>query len=267
MEKKVEINNLEQFSRILRTQSKQEFHSFVFTEVDFSGQDIKGSTFINCEFVKCIFDKCTLNNIIISNCKLRECDFSASDLPFSKISDSFFIDCFFDSAYAYKSEWKSSSFRRCSFRNTYLSESTLDHINIYYSNLVNAKLFGSNIKNIQYNYATAFFALQCPEEGSFIGWKQAGDEHKYLVKLLITEDAKRSSATTRKCRCSKAKVLSIEPIDDSPEVEEIESGYDSEFIYKVGEYVEVGDFDEDRWKECSTGIHFFLTKQEALNYN
>lgn len=262
----MEINNFEQFSKVLKTLEKPEFNSFIFTEVDFSGQDIKGLTFSNCKFVKCNFDKCKLNNIIIYNCDLTKCNFSKADLPFSKICGSYFIDCFFNSAYAHKAELKFSSFRRCSFRNTYLSESTLDHINIYYSNLVNAKLVGSNIKNIQYNYATAFFAPQCPEEGSFIGWKKAGDAHKYLVKLLITEDAKRSSATTRKCRCSKAKVLSIKPIHDSPEVEEIESEYDSEFIYKVGEYVEVNDFDEDRWKECSTGIHFFLTKQEALNY-
>lgn len=263
----MEINNFEQFSMVVKTLSEPKFHNHCFIEVDFSRQDIRDLTFTDCSFVKCNFTNCKLDNIIISNCNLKGCNFSASDLPFSKISDSFFIDCLFNSAYAYKSEWKSSNFRRCSFRNIYLKESTLDHINIFYSNLVNAKLADSNIKNIQYNYATAFFALQCPEEGSFIGWKKAGDEDKYLVKLLITEDSKRSSATTRKCRCSKAKVLSIEPIHDSPEVEEIESEYDPEFIYKVGEYVEVNDFDENRWKECTTGIHFFLTKQEALDYN
>ena len=28
-------------------------------------------------------------------------------------------------------------------------------------------------------------------------------------------------------------------------------------LYKVGEIVEVKDFCEDRWKECSQGIHFY----------
>ena len=39
-----------------------------------------------------------------------------------------------------------------------------------------------------------------------------------------------------------------------------------EFNFKVGEMVEVKDFDENRWNECSTGIHFFLTREEAVKY-
>ena len=42
--------------------------------------------------------------------------------------------------------------------------------------------------------------------------------------------------------------------------------HDKDFIYKVGEIVEVKDFDENRWEECSTGIHFFLTRDEAVRY-
>ena len=44
------------------------------------------------------------------------------------------------------------------------------------------------------------------------------------------------------------------------------SGHDPNFIYKIGEIVEVADFDTDRWNECSTGIHFFITRQEAVDY-
>ena len=105
------------------------------------------------------------------------------------------------------------------------------------------------------------FALACPEEGEFIGWKKANG---LIVKLLILADAKRSSATTRKCRCSKAKVLSIQTIDgDEAEQPFVASDHDKSFFYRVGETVEVTDFDEDRWKECSTGIHFFITRREA----
>ena len=105
--------------------------------------------------------------------------------------------------------------------------------------------------------------MQCPEEGSFIGYKKANDK---IVKLLITEDSLRSSATTRKCRCSKAKVLSISNIENTKEFEIVQSDYDKNFIYKVGEIVEVENFDINRWNECSSGIHFFITRQEAVNY-
>ena len=85
--------------------------------------------------------------------------------------------------------------------------------------------------------------------------------------LEIPEDAKRLSATGRKCRCDKAKVLEIQNIDGTASgLTEIESDHDSNFIYRVGEIVSVDDFDEDRWNECSTGIHFFINRQEAVNY-
>ena len=45
-----------------------------------------------------------------------------------------------------------------------------------------------------------------------------------------------------------------------------QSGYDANFNYKVGETVKVDNFDDDRRNECAPGIHFFITRQEAVNY-
>ena len=145
--------------------------------------------------------------------------------------------------------------------------------NLIYANLRGANLRGANLSyadlsnadlsNVTYNCLTAFFATQCPEEGSFIGFKKANNK---IVKLLITEDSLRSSATSRKCRCSKAKVLSITSLDAKESFDKIASKYDRNFIYEVGKIVEVKDFDKNRWNECSTGIHFFITREEAVNY-
>jgi len=49
-------------------------------------------------------------------------------------------------------------------------------------------------------------------------------------------------------------------------MESVESNHDSKFVYEVGKTVEVTNFDEDRWNECSTGIHFFITRREAELY-
>ena len=54
--------------------------------------------------------------------------------------------------------------------------------------------------------------MERPKEGSFIGYIRAMN---HLVVLEIPADAKRSSATTKKCRCSKAKVSRIEELDGS----------------------------------------------------
>ena len=86
-----------------------------------------------------------------------------------------------------------------------------------------------------------------------------------IVELEICEDAKRSSATTRKCRCDKAKVLSIVS-PDGISAKKAVSEFDLDFVYRVGEIVSVPDFDDNRWNECAPGIHFFITRQEAVDY-
>ena len=136
------------------------------------------------------------------------------------------------------------------------------------ANLYHADLSGANLSDakIDVSLINRFFPICCPEYGSFIGWKKASGG--YIVKLQITEDAKRSSAFGRKCRCSKAVVLALENVDGTPsDIGEVSSGYDYSFVYRLGQTVEVMDFDEDRKHECAPGIHFFITREEAVNYN
>ena len=129
------------------------------------------------------------------------------------------------------------------------------------ANLSGAKLYGADLncaKNIPY------IPLSCPSEGAFTAWKKV--EGEYLVKLQIPEDAIRSSATTRKCRCDKAMVLDITSLDGETHFDEVANHNYNETIYKVGEIVYPDSFDENRWNECSNGIHFFVNKEDAINY-
>ena len=109
-----------------------------------------------------------------------------------------------------------------------------------------------------------FIPLNCPAEGAFIAWKKVEEK---LVQLEIPADARRSSATTNKCRCDKAKVLSITDLDEKNPIDEIlNTAQVHELLYRVGEMVYPDSFDEDRWNECSHGIHFFVDKEDAINY-
>ena len=136
--------------------------------------------------------------------------------------------------------------------------------------LLNADLSDANLHNADLRSAenVPYIPMVCPEEGDFIGWKKAeGNKDKVIVKLRIPSDAKRSSATTRKCRCSKAEVIAIYNLDGTEEGETTcHSDYDNSFIYEVGKTVEVTNFSEDRWSECAKGIHFFINRQEAIDY-
>lgn len=156
-----------------------------------------------------------------------------------------------------------------------LSYANLSRADLRWANLSRADIRGANLcrtclswadlSDIRYNEETAFYSMVCPEKGSFIGYKKAGGK---IVELMITENAKRSSATTRKCRCSEAVVLSISNIDGTSfDGEKVSSDYDKSFVYEVGKTISVDNFNENRWEECSAGIHFFLTRDEAVRYS
>ena len=131
------------------------------------------------------------------------------------------------------------------------------------ANLRGADLSGASMDQMIWDIHTAFYPLQCPDSGSYIGYKKASG---LVVELEIPADARRSSATSRKCRASKAKVLSITDINGNPGGDQVRSNFDPNFVYAIGETVEVSDFDDDRWNECSTGIHHFITRAEAVIY-
>lgn len=135
-------------------------------------------------------------------------------------------------------------------------------------NIASSDLYNANIKDIDiiryahYDIDTTGLNEIVPEHGSFIGYKKClGGK---IVTLLIPEEAKRSSATSNKCRASKAKVIAIENANGKHENFAHSIHYN--FTYQVGETIEVDDFDENRWKECAPGIHFFLSKKVAKNY-
>ena len=108
-----------------------------------------------------------------------------------------------------------------------------------------------------------YIPLACPSDGAFIAWKKVAGK---LVKLQVPEDARRCSATTNKCRCDKAIVLDITDLDGSNPILEVINKDRGNLVYRVGEIVLPDLFDENRWNECSNGIHFFINKEEAIRY-
>lgn len=133
------------------------------------------------------------------------------------------------------------------------------------ANLRGADLRGADLRDANLHGAKniPFIPIACPSDGSFIGWKKIKG---CLVKLLIPEDAKRSSATTNKCRCDKAKVLEIIDLTTNEHLDDIINEEYAKCVCRVGEMVYPDKFDKERWKECSHGIHFFINKQEAVEY-
>ena len=144
-----------------------------------------------------------------------------------------------------------------------LRDADLRGANLCDADLRGANLYGADLRGANLRDAKGCY-LSCPTEGSFIGWKKASG---HIVKLRIPEDARRSSATGHKCRCDKAYVMEIQNMDGTKATEDtVRSDHDKNFVYTVGATVEVPDFDDNRWSECAPGIHFFIDRRAAVEY-
>ena len=170
-----------------------------------------------------------------------------------------------------------ANLRDANLRGAKLWYANLRYANLRYANLRGADLRGANLRGANLHDADLLDAkLQDAKnvpayvinitniipEGSIIGWKRTNEG---IVKLRISHSTKRSNATTRKCRAAEAKVLELQTLDGKPYGGEyMTSKHDPTFEYRIGEVVKPDKpFDEDRWNECSTGIHFFITRYEA----
>lgn len=211
--------------------SEENFSGVNLTQANFSGSNLTGAHLAWANLYKADLSGASLVKANLTEAHLAWANLRGSDLTGANLI--------------------SANLSRAS-----LNEANLTGASLTGANLTNANLAG--VKNMP------DLPLICPEKGEFIGWKKA---RGYIVKLLIPADAIRSSAAGRKCRCSKAKVLAITKIDGTayPRIE-VCSSRDKNFIYRIGETVEVKDFDMNRWNECSTGIHFFISRKEAEMY-
>ena len=157
-------------------------------------------------------------------------------------------------------------------RDAYLRYADLRGADLSRADLSGADLRCADLRRAKLSEPTVAQTSILPE-GDIIGWKKAYVDDTMspkpvIVKLLIPADAQRSNGTSRKCRANKARVLDLQDKQGNslqPNTT-AHSGYDTDFEYKKGETVSVENFDSNRWNQCAPGIHFFITRIEAVEY-
>ena len=127
------------------------------------------------------------------------------------------------------------------------------------ADLRGANLYGANLYGAK-NAELAIAMTRILPQGSIVGWKKCKGE--IIVKLLIPDGVARSHAFGRKCRAERAQVLEIIGAEEA--VSSTNQGPVTR--YRVGETVVCDSWTEDWTVECGGGIHFFVTKEEAVAY-
>ena len=163
---------------------------------------------------------------------------------------------------------------RANLNEANLDRANLNEASLYGANLNEASLNGASLNRASLNEAslneanlenTKLPGFQIPQEGALVVWKKL--RHGVLAKLCIPADAARTAALVgRKCRAAFAEVLRLE--NEAGETQaEGESRHEKGFFYRAGERVTPAGYADDIREECQPGIHFWLTREEAVAYN
>ena len=211
------------------------------TGADLFGADLYEANLYGADLSKVDLTRANLTKVILSRANLSE-----ANLTNANLSDANLFKAILYGANLSK---------------VYLFGADLTRADLSGADLNGAYLYGAKLKKAK---NIPYISFACPSDGAFIGWKKI---YSFLIKLYIPASAKRCSGTTKKCRCDKAKVLGIYNLDGSKaDTNKVVNKTRTYCIYEVGKMIYPDSFDDDRWNECSHGIHFFINKQDAINY-
>ena len=154
---------------------------------------------------------------------------------------------------------RGANLSEANLRGADLSEANLREADLSGADLSGANLSGANLREAK-NADLAWALTIVAPQGDLVAWKKVKtpDDTPCIVKLKIPAEAKRSNATGRKCRAEWAEVLEVIGAEYA-----ISKGHGPDTEYRPGQIVRPDSWDDDRWEECSHGIHFFITREEA----
>ena len=143
-----------------------------------------------------------------------------------------------------------------------LTDAILTSANLTRADLTGAYLTGADLTRADLTDTILDENEQCRKgvtlTEQITGYKKSNEGK--IITLEIPIGAKVFSINNYKRRTNKCKVI------DMQGETELCSIYYADFKYHVGDEIEIEDFDERYNIECSAGIHFFLTREEAEKY-
>lgn len=275
---------------------------------DLSGMNLQNIDFSETNLCKAILHGANLSNSCFISCDLSVADLSNSNLSGCRLINADLSLANLDSSNLYKADLSeanltNSNLSGCCLINAKLNFAYIDYARLAFANLTYASLkwshlCGANLSNAVIEYtdftnsditAVSFDNAKGNNieyrrgkilSESIIGYKKcrASAKRDVIVTLEIPKDAVVFSINGDKCRTNKAKVISINLIDDeSVEINRacslsyytISIYFDRRehyLSYYIGDEFNIKNFNCQYNVECSNGIHFFMTKEEAIKY-
>jgi len=200
----------------------------ILTDADLIGTDLRGTDLRGTDLRRADLSVADLSGANLSVANLRYANLSCADLSRANLS------C-------------------ANLRYAILRYANLSCADLSGADLSGADLSGAGLRGVDLSDSEKH-RLGVILEKARIGYKKL--DNGIICKLSIPKGAIVFCINGSKCRTNKCKVLEGEGV----------SGYDKKTKYKVGKKLEIKDFNLMYNVECSTGIHFFWSREEAEHY-
>jgi hypothetical protein len=237
-----------------------------------SGADLSGAYLSGAYLSGANLSGANLSGAYLSRANLSGAYLSGADLSGANLSGAYLSGADLSRANLSGADLSGANLRSANLSGAYLSGAYLSGADLSGANLSGANLSGANLSGAylsgaKYDAKTVWPPLSIVAEGTLTVWKKLRDG--IVAKLEIPAKAKRTNSTGRKCRAEYAKVLALYQGDATKALPAKTVGlstHDGTTQYKAGKLVKPNKFDPDFRVECSSGIHFFLTRAEAEAY-
>ena len=218
-----------------------------------SRADLSGAYLSEANLSRANLSRADLSEANLSGANLSRADLSGAYLSEANLSRADLSGAYLSRANLSRADLSGANLSRANLSGAYLSEANLSRADLSGADLSGAYLSGAYLSD-----KTLAETSILPDSGPFVGWKKCRDN--VIVRLAVPSKARRSNSTGRKCRAEYVKVLEVMGAEVGI------SQRDSKTEYRKGKIVRCDKWNENRWEECSGGIHFFITRYEAENY-
>lgn len=226
------------------------------TKADLTGADLAGVNLAGAQLSGAILRDANLSDAHLMGARLVGAMLTGANLTRADLTCAFLTNAFVTHA-----DLEGANLTEATLRSAVLSGSNMERTNLTRAVLENAYLTHASLKGA----TLPPLAVQLPE-GEFTAWKKA--RQRMILELVIPAHARRTASLVgRKCRAQSAHVVSAAHLDGlRPNTITFFSLRSPDFSYTLGEVVTEPNYNDDVRTECTYGIHFFSTQEEAVAY-
>jgi uncharacterized protein YjbI with pentapeptide repeats len=232
-----------------------------------------------------------LRGASIWNANLQKANLQKANLQEANLKRADLRGANLEGAYLWRAILEGANFEGANLEKVNLERAILNKANFKQTNLIEANFYeaffdlGTNLEDAnlpnfqipQNEELTVYKKLLCRKisnasnkpnliEYNVIATLRIPSRTARTASLVGSSPEMRAKGEFGKCRAERAFVVAIENYKGEP----IKSAYslrNYNFVYEVGKEVKTEEYNSNILIECASGIHFFMTKEEAKDFN